>query len=320
MQKRLAGLMLLMCCGAVQAQGDVYPSRAIRVISPFAAGGAADLLIRPVTQKLSDDFKKPVIYENRAGGGGIIGVDLVAKAAPDGYTLLMGTGGTQTANIFLYSQLPYDPYKSFAPITMLANGPQLLVAKASLPVRNIKELLTYAKANPGKLNFGTSGTGNAQLQIELLQQMAGIKTVLVPYKGIGPAVAAIMAGDVDLLFATTGVVIGAVKQGRLTSLGMSGLRRLSTFPDIPTISESGVPGYDPGSWYGLLTTAGTPADRITLLNTKLVQILKMQDIATLFAENGVFPVGNTPEQFAQDIAGDIAKWARVVKEAGIKPE
>lgn len=320
MFRSISAALMLSWASLVLAQGDVYPARPIRVIVPFAAGGAADILVRPVTQRLADVLKKPVVYENRGGGAGIIGADLVAKAAPDGHTLLMGTGGTQTANVVLYRSLPYDPHRAFAPITMLANGPQLLVSRTALPLRNLQDFLLHARDHPGQLNFGSSGTGNAQLQIELLQQMAGIRTTIVPYKGIAPAFTAIMAGEVDVLFATTGVVIGAVRQGRLRALGMSGLNRLPTHPEIPTISEAGVPGYDPGSWYGMLGTAGTARERIDLLHAELVKILKAPEIIALFSENGVFPVGNRPEQFAEIIEGDIAKWVKVARAAGIKPE
>lgn len=302
------------------AQSSNYPSKQIRVLVPYAPGGGTDLLARPVTQKLGEVLKVSVVYDNRGGGGGILATELVAKAAPDGYTLLIGATGSHTVNPVIFTKLPFDPIKDFAPITIMGFAPNILVANAKFAPHSVSELIAYAKANPGKVNFGSAGSGSAQLQLELFQQMAGVKMLLVPYKGTGPSFTALLAGEVDVLLSAAGVIAGAMKEGRVRALAQTGMQRLPALPDVPTINESGLPGYDTGSWYGVLAPAGTPRAIITTLNTELVNILRQPDIAVRYSADGAYPIGNTPEQFAEQIRSDLEKWTRVAKAAGMKPE
>ena len=290
------------------------------MLVPYAPGGGTDLLARPVTQKLGEVLKVSVVYDNRGGGGGILATELVAKAAPDGYTLLIGATGSHTMNPVIFTKLPFDPIKDFAPITIMGFAPNVLVANAKFAPHSVSELIAYAKANPGKVNFGSAGSGSAQLQLELFQQMAGVKMLLVPYKGTGPSFTALLAGEVDVLLSAAGVIAGAMKEGRVRALAQTGMQRLPALPDVPTINESGLPGYDTGSWYGVLAPAGTPRAIITTLNTELVKILRQPDIAVRYSADGAYPIGNTPEQFAEQIRSDLEKWTRVAKAAGMKPE
>ena len=312
-------LALFFAVGA-WAQSGPYPSKPIRVLVPYAPGGGTDLLARPVTQKLGEVLKQSVVYDNRGGGGGILATELVAKAAPDGYTLLIGATGSHTVNPVIFTKLPFDPIKDFAPITIMGFAPNILVANAKFAPHSVSELIAYARANPGKVNFGSAGSGSAQLQLELFQQMAGVKMLLVPYKGTGPSFTALLAGEVDVLLSAAGVIAGAMKEGRVRALAQTGMQRLPALPDVPTINESGLPGYDTGSWYGVLAPAGTPRAIITTLNTELVRILRQPDIAARYSADGAYPIGNTPEQFAEQIRSDIEKWTRVAKVAGMKPE
>jgi tripartite-type tricarboxylate transporter receptor subunit TctC len=304
----------------VFAQGS-YPDRPLRWIIPYASGGGTDVIARPIALKLGEVLGRPIVYENRAGGGGLIAGEYVAKAAPDGYTLLVGSGNTHTFATLLYSKVPYDPVKDFAPITNFVNVPNVLVAHPSFPPRTIKELIAYGKANPGKINWASSGNGSGgHLALVTLAQQAGIKVLHVPFKGAGPAVTAMLGGETDLLFANSGVFMSHIQAGKLRPLAVCAMTRLPLFPDVPTLHESGFANFESSTYYGLLAPAGTPRPIIDKLHAELVKIIRSSESVERLASVGAMPVANTPEQFAEALRLDVAKWAKVIKEHGIKAE
>lgn len=303
------------------AQSGAYPSKPMRWVIPYAAGGGTDSIARPVAQKLGEVLGQTIVYENKGGGGGVIAAELVAKAVPDGYTFLVGAGNTQVVASSLNPKLPYDPIKDFAPITKFAIVPNVLVANPAVPAKTLQELVAFGKANPGKINWSSSGNGAAgHLGLVLFCQQAGIKVTHVPFKGAGAAVPALLAGDVDLLLANTGAFLAHIKAGKLRAIAQGGLKRVSVLPEVPTFNESGYAGFESSSFYGLLAPAGTPAAIIRLLHDETVKILRSQEIIARFEREGGYPVGNTPEQFLQEIKADTVKWAKVIKEAGIVAE
>jgi tripartite-type tricarboxylate transporter receptor subunit TctC len=304
---------------AVQAQAQPYPSQPIKMIVPFTAGGTTDILARTIGQKLSEAWRQPVIVENKPGAGGNIGADAVAKAKPDGYTILMGTIGTQSINASLYSKMPYDAAKDFAPITLVAVVPNLLVVHPSVSAKTVGELVALAKAKPGQLNFASSSTGGSpHLAGEMFKQMTGADIVHVPYKGSAPALTDLLGGQVALMFDNMPSALPHVKAGKLRALGVTSARRSQAVPDIPTIAESGVAGYEVDSWFGILAPAGTPKEVVGKLNAEIVRILQMPDVRQRLQEQGAEPVGGTPEQFDEHIRKETVKWARVVKASGAK--
>ena len=312
--------VVLLICGAALAQGGDsgrYPTRPIRIIVPFGAGGPSDLVARTVAQKMPESLGQQVITENRGGANGIVGVEAVARSAPDGYTLVMGTTGTHGINASLFSKLPYDTIKDFAPIARFGISNYVLVAHPSLPVRTVKELLRLAKARPGQLTWA-SGGGVTQLAAELFKHSAGIDVVVVPYKGNAPAVTATMSGEVSLIFGGIAQASRLVQAGRLRPIAVSGARRSPALPNVPTVAESGLTGFEAGSWYGLLAPAATPRTIVERLNREVLRVLKLPDVRErLLAEAFEIPL-DTPEEFAAHIRADVPKWAKVVKEAGIK--
>ncbi|MCI3952037.1 MAG: Twin-arginine translocation pathway signal [Burkholderiales bacterium] len=312
--------VVLLTCGAALAQGGDsgrYPTRPIRIIVPFGAGGPSDLVARTVAQKMPESLGQQVITENRGGANGIVGVEAVARSAPDGYTLVMGTTGTHGINASLFSKLPYDTIKDFAPIARFGISNYVLVAHPSLPVRTVKELLRLAKARPGQLTWA-SGGGVTQLAAELFKHSAGIDVVVVPYKGNAPAVTATMSGEVSLIFGGIAQASRLVEAGRLRAIAVSGARRSPALPNVPTVAESGLTGFEAGSWYGLLAPAATPRTIVERLNREVLRVLKLPDVRErLLAEAFEIPL-DTPEEFAAHIRADVPKWAKVVKEAGIK--
>jgi len=312
--------VVLLICGAALAQGGDsgrYPTRPIRIIVPFGAGGPSDLVARTVAQKMPESLGQQVITENRGGANGIVGVEAVARSAPDGYTLVMGTTGTHGINASLFSKLPYDTIKDFAPIARFGISNYVLVAHPSLSVRTVKELLRLAKARPGQLTWA-SGGGVTQLAAELFKHSAGIDVVVVPYKGNAPAVTATMSGEVSLIFGGIAQASRLVEAGRLRAIAVSGARRSPALPNVPTVAESGLTGFEAGSWYGLLAPAATPRTIVERLNREVLRVLKLPDVRErLLAEAFEIPL-DTPEEFAAHIRADVPKWAKVVKEAGIK--
>jgi tripartite-type tricarboxylate transporter receptor subunit TctC len=292
----------------------------VRIIVPFAAGGVADLLPRVVGQKLSEKWGQPVIVENKAGASGNIGIGEVARSAPDGYTLGLAPTGNLTVNQFLF-KLPFDTARDLAPITVLATSPNVLVVHPSVPVKNLRELVAYAKTNPGALNFASPGEGSgAHLAGELLNIEAGIHATHVPYKGIAPAVNDLLGGQVQMMFAGISTVLQHVKSGRLVAIAIASPRRSPQLPDVPTVAESGLAGFDVTSWYGLVARAGTPPEVIEKIRRDVVEALASEDVRSKLSGLGLETLGNTPAEFERMIAAESRKWGDIVRRAGIKPQ
>jgi len=301
------------------ANADNYPSRSIRIVVPFAAGGTSDLVTRILGQALSTELKTPVVVDNRPGAGGNIGSELVAHSTPDGYTLLMGTVATHGINATLYKKMPFDPVKDFAPVSLVASTPSVLEVTPSLPVKSVQELIAYAKAHPGKLYFGSAGNGSSHhLAGELFDTMAHVKMTHVPYRGTAAAVTDTISGQVQVIFDTLPSAIPFVKSGRLRALAVTSPQRDPSLPDLPTISESGLPGYEVGSWYGLLAPAGTPAPIVEKLSKVVAQLVRRPDIKQKLLERGATPVGDTPAEFASYINSELKKWAPIVRASGAR--
>ena len=303
------------------ATGQTPPGKPVRMIVPFAIGGASDITARIVAPRYGELLGQQVVIDNRAGANGILGSELTAKAPPDGYTILMGTNGTHTVNVSLYPKLAYDPVKDFVPITMVVSLTNLLVVHPSLPVRSVKELIALAKARPGQLTFGSGGNGGTpHLSGELFKSMAKVSLVHIPYKGGGPSTTALLGGEISMTFNTLLTSINFVKAGRLRPVAVTGLTRSPILPDVPTISDSGVPGYEASTWYGLLAPAGTPRAVVSKLHADMVRTLQTPEVRDQLINQGADPVGNTPEQFAAIIRSDISKWATVIKVSGATPD
>lgn len=309
---------LLLSFGAHAQTPDAYPSRGITIIVPFTAAGTTDILARLVGQKLGEKFDKSVVVENRPGAGGNIGTALVAKSAPDGYTLVMATIGTHAINSSLYKSMPYDAVRDFTPLTRVAMVPNVLVVNKDAPYNTVQELIAYGKANPGKLTFGSSGNGTTlHLSGELFKLRTGVPITHIPYKGSTPAIADLMGGQISMVFDNMPSVIQHIKGGRLKALAVTSSTRNAQLPDVPTIEESGVPNYEVWSWFGLLAPAGTPAAVIDRLNREIVAIIRQPDVNTRILELGSVPTPETSAEFGAFIRAETDKWARVVKEAGV---
>ena len=300
------------CAGCLSHEADALGRS-------YAAGGGTDLIARPLAQKLSEVLGYPVVYENRPGGGGLIAGELVAKAAPDGYTLLVGANNTHIFATLLYDKVPYDPVKDYAPIINFVNVPNILVARPAFPPKTVQEIVRYGKSNPGKINWASSGNGaGGHLALVLFAQKAGIDVVHVPYKGAGPATIAVLGGEADLLFANSGVFVSHIKAGRLRPLGVTAKERLALLPDLPTFPELGYPDVLTGSFYGLLAPAGTPRPIIDKLNAVLAKIVRSPESTERLAAVGAFPVANRPEEFAAYLGKEVATWGPIVRAHGIK--
>jgi tripartite-type tricarboxylate transporter receptor subunit TctC len=304
----------------IHAQG-AYPTKPMRWVVPYAAGGGTDVIARPIAARLGEALGQPIVYDNRGGGGGLIGAEYVARSAPDGYTFLVAAGNTHIFATLLNEKIAYDPVKDFVPITKFDTTPNILVANASFPPKTIKELIAHGRANPGKINWASSGSGSGgHLAIIQFSEAAGIKVVHVPYKGAGPATTGTLGGENDLIFVNTGVVMPHIKAGRLRPLGFAGPKRLSTLSDVPTFDESGFPGFDSSNFKGLMAPAGTPRAIIAKLHAELVRIVHSPENVARMTALGSIPVGNTPQQFAEENRLEVAKWARIIKEHGIKAD
>ena len=319
---RTVAIALLSVLGAAPAAAqEAYPTKPIRWVIPYAPGGGTDVIARPLALKLGEVLGRPIVYENRGGGGGLIAGEHVARATPDGYTLLVGSNNTQTFPTLLYSKVPYDPAKDFDPITNFVVVPNVLVSHPSFPAKSIKELVAYGKANPGKINWASSGNGSGgHLALVLFAQEAGIKVLHVPFKGAGPAVTAMLGAETDLLFANSGVFLSHIQAGKLRPLAVAAMQRLPLFPDVPTLHESGFHNFESSTYYGLLAPAGTPRSAIDKLYAELAKIIKSKEQLDRLASVGAIPVANTPEEFREFIRKDVEKWAPVVKTHGIKAE
>jgi len=305
---------------ATPADQDNYPSRTIRYVVPYPPGGFNDTLARIVSQKLSEAWGVPVVVENRPGGGTLIGTESVAKAAPDGYTLL-GVAFPFGANPSIYKNLPYDTVKDFTPLIFAGQTQNLLVIKPSLPINSVKELIDYAKKNPGKVSYGSTGIGSSNhLSMELFKSMAGIDLEHVPYKGSAPMVNDMLGGHIDIAFDNTPNVLPQVNGKKLRALGVSSKGRSALAANVPTVSEAGVPGYEVTVWFGIVGPPGMRPEIVQKLNAEMNAIFKTDDVKRRFVDQGVDPVGGTPSQFADHIRAEIQKWAKVVKDANIQPE
>jgi tripartite-type tricarboxylate transporter receptor subunit TctC len=309
----------LVCMTAAHAQ-PAYPQKSIRMVVPFPPGGGTDILARLFGQKMSETLGQPIIIDNRGGAGGTIGTDIAAKAPPDGYTLIL-VSGSHAINASLYTKLPYDAVNDFAPITQIATSPGILVVNPSLPVKSVKDLIALARAKPGQINYASAGSGTPpHLAGELFKVMAKIDMVHVPYKGNAPAFTDVIGGQVSLIFPTMPSAMPFIKSGKLRPIAVTSAKRSPAAPDIPTIAESGLPGYEATSWYGILAPARTPPQIVARLHDVLVSVIGAPDIKEKLAAQGLDPVGNTPQQFAAVIKSEIVKWAKVVKASGAKPE
>ncbi|HEY8553451.1 MAG TPA: tripartite tricarboxylate transporter substrate binding protein [Burkholderiales bacterium] len=311
-----AGAALAVLGIGVQAADD-YPSKPIKMVVPFPPGGTTDILARIVGQELTKAWGQQVVIENRAGAGGNIGSDIVAKAAPDGYTLLMGTVGTHGINMSLYKKMPYDAVKDFQPITVVAAVPNILVVHPSVPVHSVKELVDYAGKNPGKLSFASSGNGTSiHLSGELFKTLTGVQMTHVPYKGSAPAITDLLGGQVHLMFDNMPSAFPHVQAGKLRALAVTTAQRAAAAPDLPTIAEAGVPGYEATSWFGVLAPAGVPRPIVEKLYREIARILKDPQVSKEMRARGAEPVGNTPDEFAAYIKAEIEKWRKVVEASG----
>lgn len=314
----LIGAALLGC--ALEAQAQAYPMRAVRLVVPSSPGGGADITARIISPKLSEYLRQQVVVENRAGAGTMIGGEVVARAAPDGYTLLLATAPL-AINPAMYRKVPYDALRDFAPITQVVSLPNLLISHPSLPVKTVKELVAFARSRPGALSFASAGVGTApHLFMELFLEMAALKMVHVPYKGAGPGVVGVIAGHVPLMTPTIFAALGHVRDGRLRGLGVTGAKRASGAPDIPTIAEAGVPGYEASNWFGVSAPAGTPREIVNRIYSDIARALQQPDVKGRLSADGAEPVGSTPDEFAAYIRAETEKWAKVVRNAGIQPE
>jgi tripartite-type tricarboxylate transporter receptor subunit TctC len=303
----------------IMAFGQAYPAKPIRLVVPFPAGGSLDVVARAIGQKLTEAWGQPVVIDNRPGAGGNIGADLVAKAAPDGYTILEGALSTHAVNVSLYSKMPYDPVRDFVPITLVAVTPNVLVLNPSVPANSVKELIAYAKANPGKLSFGSGSNGSAgHLAGELFNSEAGIDMVHVPYKGAAPAMQDLLSGQIQLMFDNLANSMQQVRAGKLKALAVTTAHRSTLVPDLPTLSEAGLPGFDISTWWGFMAPAGTPKEIVAKWNAEVARILASPEMKAFFAQQGAEPSPTSPEAFGAMIKSEITKYAKIVKDSGAK--
>ena len=312
-----AGFVLAALLAGAQAQN--YPSRPIRFIVPIAAGGGADLVARVIAERLSRNLGQQVVVENRAGGGTVIGAELVARSPADGYTWLLGTATSHAINASLVKKLPYDPVKDFAPIALVAVLPQIIVIHPALPAASLKDFIALAKKRPGEILFGSPGNGsNNQLGAEMLNIVAGIKTLHVPYKGAGPAITDLLAGHLQFMFTTIPPALPQVKAGRLRALAVAGAKRSALLPELPTTAEQGAHGVEAASWNGILLPAGAPRDIITRLHAEIGVVMKQPEVIERLAGAGVEAAMMSPEEFAAYIESETARYAKVVKSSGAR--
>ena len=313
------GAGLLLAAATLQAQN--FPVKPVRVITPFTAGSAIDTLARVLGQKMGDGWGQQVVIDNRIGANGIIGTEAAAKAPPDGYTIHLGNISTLAVNPHLYLKLPYDALRDFVPITLAATIPVVLVVHPSLPVKSVKELIALAKARPGQLNYASGGTGSAQhLPMEMLRVESGINIVHVPYKGLGPAFSDVLGGQVPMMFTGVSNVVPHMKPGRLRVLAIGSPKRSLTLPDVPTVAEAGVAGFDFDSWTGYLAPAGTPKEIIVKLHADITRTLGLPEVKDKLTTLGFDLAGGTPDAFATLIKNDIARFGKLIKAAGIQAE
>ena len=314
---KLIGVLLILFASAALGADD-YPARAVRVIVPFAPGGGTDIVARILGQQLSQKLGQSFVIENRPAGSGIVGADLVAKAPADGYTLLFAFSSL-SSSAKLFSHLPYDPIRDFAPVALATTSPLLAVVPAALPAKNVAEFIAHAKAHPGKLNYGSSGPGSSpHLATELFLSMTGTQMTHIAYKGIAPAITALLADEVQFSLVPIAVGMPHVRSGKLRALGVAGLSRSSAAPELPTIAESGLPGFEVIGWWGVLAPAKTPRSAVDLLNRELRAALELPEVRRTLLDQGMDPAGGTPEQFGALIKADMDKWGEIGRRLGVK--
>ena len=317
----ITAALLAALAPAQSAVAQSYPTKPIRWIVTYPPGGPTDVVARAIGAKLTEAWGQQIIIDNRAGAGGMIGTELGARAAPDGYTLLFGTSAGMTINPALQSKLPYDPVKDFAPVSLLVINPQLLVLNPTVPANSVKELVALAKAKPGQLNYASVGQGSPNhLGMELLKALTGTNIVHVPYKGTGPAITDLLGGKVQLMFNSMPTVLPLVRSGKLRALAVGSTQRISAIADIPTVAESGVPGFENVTWYGMFAPAKTPREIVNKLNAQVVRILAEPDMAQRLSSQGAEPRSSTPDELAKFMRVEFERWAKVIKSAGVKVE
>ena len=301
---------------ASHVHGAEYPAKPITLVVPFAPGGGNDTVARTIAQRISGTLGQQVIVDNRAGAGGVIGAGAAARAAPDGYTLFLGGVGSHAINPSLQKSLPYDPVKDFAPVSLIASAPLVLVVHPSLPVKSVPDLIALAKSKPGALNYASNGNGSSsQLAAVMFESMTGTQMVHVPYKGLTPALTDLLTGRVQLMFSSVVAILPQIQAGKLRAIAVSGTKRLSLMPDVPTIAETGVAGYQSSSWYGILAPAGTPREVVMKLDAALVSAVQDPEVRKALANEGADPIGSTPEEFAAHIRAELDRTGKVVRAA-----
>ena len=315
----ITAIALIVAAGSVVAQD--YPVRPIRLIVPSAPGGSVDMLARTIGSRLNERWKQQVVVDNRAGAGGVIAADLTAKAPPDGYTLIIGTVASMAANVSLSRNLPYNPVRDFAPVTVVATQSFVLLVNPSLSAKSVKELIALARSKPGHLTFASAGNGTGgHLSEELFKLLTGVDLLHIPYKGSAPAQLDVISGQVSGIFLSINSSLPAVRSGKLRALAVTGAGRSAVLPELPTMQEAGIQDYESETWYGILAPAATSRQVVTKLNGEIVAILKQPDVKERLLADGAEPVGNSPEEFGAFMKSEIAKWSKVVKAAGIRPE
>jgi tripartite-type tricarboxylate transporter receptor subunit TctC len=307
----------MMAWGVTQAQ--TYPAKAIRVIVPFGPGGPTDFLIRTLSQKVTEGWGQQLVVDYRTGANGMVGAELMARAAPDGYTLGVVTNGTHGMNASLFAKLPFDTVKDFSPVTRIGVAPFLLIVHPQLPVRSVQELIALARARPGELAWGSGGSPSL-LAVELFKKTAGISAIVVPYKGNSPAVTAVISGEVQLAFGNVAQSVPQVKARRLKAIALGGLKRSTLMPDVPTVVEAGFPDFEAGGWYGLVGPAGVARAIVERQHAEFTRVLGLADVRQRLTVEAYEVIADTPEQFAQAIRAEVAKWAPIVKQAGLRAE
>jgi tripartite-type tricarboxylate transporter receptor subunit TctC len=314
-------VLALVLCAALSALAQTFPSKPVRLIVPFPPGGAVDYYARAVQSRLAETLGQPILIENRVGAGGMVGADLVAKSAPDGYTLLVGNIAALATNVGVYPKMTYDPVKDFAPVIRTVAVNYVMAVHSSVPARSVAEFIAYAKANPGKLSYGSAGSGSApHLATELFKQRTGIDVLHVPFKGGGPMVTDLVGGQIQMVIADQANLMPHVKAGRLRALGVGTLERSATYPELPTIAEAGLPAFEARAWQGVVGPAALSADTVNLLNAAFAKAMAMPDVHQRLLEGGLDPIPGTPREFAEFIRAEIAKWSKVAKDVGARVE
>ena len=319
--KKIAVFLTLLAGCWLGLHAQDYPVKPIRLLVPFAPGGGNDTVARAIAQQLTVALGQPVVVDNKAGAGGVVGADLAAKAAPDGYTLFLGGVGSLSVNPHVMAKLPYDPFKDFSPIVLLASAPSVVAVNTSQPFKTIQDMTAYAKANPNKLNYASNGNGSsAHVATVLYETMAGVDMAHIPYKGLAPAMTDLLSGQVQLMFSSMVAIVPQIKAGKLRALAVTGAKRSPLLPDVPTLAESGLTGYEAGSWYGLLAPAGTSPDIIRRINLESVKALRQMAVRETLVSEGAEVAGGTPDDFARHIRVEYNRIGKMLKDGRLKME